>query len=650
MTSLSPQDERILVLLPTARDGERTRAALRDAELECVVCGDLDELCRELVRGAGAALLTEEALAADRSGRLMETLRRQPPWSDFPLLILAHAGAGERPTPRFESVNATLIERPVRLRSLLSLIRAALRSRHRQYEVRGYMVERERQASALREQEERLQFALAAGRLGSWDVILATGQLECSALCKEHFGRLPEQPFLYEDLFAAIHPDEREQAHATIQRAIAERTSCDIEVRTLWPDGTSHWILLRGRAKYGRDGAALRMSGVSLDMTDRRRDEEALRDADRKKDDFLALLAHELRNPLAPVRNSLQVLRLTGDQAVRERAEKVMARQLGHMVRLIDDLLDVSRINRNKMELRIARITLADVVSSAVETARPAVEEAGHELTIQLPADPVMLDADLTRLAQVFANLLTNSAKYTERGGRIALRAVQTGAEVVVTVEDSGIGIPEESLRTIFNMFSQVDRKMERTGGGLGIGLALVQGLVEMHGGSVMAASAGIGKGSQFTVRLPIVPAPKQPASTPASEPRSPSGPPRRILVVDDNRDAAESMAEMLRLLGHTVDVAYDGLHAVAQAATFRPEVVLMDVGMPSLNGLDATRRIRAQPGGKEMTIIALTGFGQASDRLRSSQAGCDGHLVKPVTFDALNQLLTRLKAPTRST
>ncbi|MBX9581602.1 MAG: PAS domain S-box protein [Gemmataceae bacterium] len=414
------------------------------------------------------------------------------------------------------------------------------------------------------------------------------------------------------------------------------------------------------------------------DITARKRAEEALREADKRKDEFLALLAHELRNPLAPLRNSLQIVRLAPpDSPAAAHARAVMDRQLAHMVRLIDDLLDVSRITRGKMELRKGPTTLAEVVAAAVESAGPVVEAAGHTLTVDLPPDPVHLDADLTRLAQVLANLLTNSAKYTPRGGRVELIAecgmgnAESKAEdpagdsairnpqsafVTVTVRDDGMGIPAEFLPRLFDMFSQVDRGVEKATGGLGIGLALVKGLTEMHGGAVAAESPGPGHGSTFTVRLPTIAecgmrdAESKPEEEAASSGfnsalRNPnSAIKRRVLVVDDNRDSAESMAEMLRLLGNEVAVAHDGLAAVEAAGRTRPDLILMDVGMPKLNGLDATRRIRQHDWGAGMTILALTGWGQDDDRERSRAAGCDGHLVKPVGLADLDAAVSRLR------
>jgi PAS domain S-box-containing protein len=378
------------------------------------------------------------------------------------------------------------------------------------------------------------------------------------------------------------------------------------------------------------------------DTTQRRRQAAALREADRRKDEFLATLAHELRNPLAPLRTGLHVLRLADERAVWEEAREMMERQLGQMVRLVDDLLDISRISRNKLELRKARIGLAAVIENAVETARPLIESKGHTLSVALPPEPVFLDADLTRLAQVFWNLLNNSAKYTDPGGRIELAARSEGSEVVVAVRDTGIGIPAEALPGLFTMFSQVDHSLERSQGGLGIGLALVKGLVEMHGGTVAAHSAGVGRGSEFVVRLPLSKEEGQAEDQPAGE--ASAGPSRRrILIVDDNRDGAASLGMMLSLMGHDTRTAHDGLEAVELAEAFRPDMVLLDLGLPKLNGFDACRRIREQPWGQGIFIVAVTGWGQEDDRRRSQEAGFDRHLVKPVEVAALEKLLAGL-------
>ncbi len=435
----------------------------------------------------------------------------------------------------------------------------------------------------------------------------------------------------YEPWHAEMHAREIDQVRATKEPIRGEVPFTGTHGRRIYD-----YIFV---PVIGADGDVEAVAGTTRDVTDRKESELALAQSDRQKDEFIALLAHELRNPLAPIRNGLQVLRQARDLAVRERAQAMMDRQLAHLVRLIDDLLDVSRIGNNKLELRRAPVTLTDVVESAVEGAQPAIDAAGHELLVTLPTRPVHLNADLTRLAQVLSNLLANSAKYTERGGTIWLSAERKEGVVEVMVKDTGIGIPRESLPRIFDMFSQVDRSIERSSGGLGIGLALVKGLTEMHGGAVEARSDGEGQGSTFVVTLPTIPDGVH-AAEEASPPTLPALPARRILVVDDSRDGAESLAMMLELTGHEVALAYDGFEAIERAAQFRPDVILMDVGMPRLNGLDAARRIRGEPWGQAATIIALTGWGQECDREQSREAGCDGHLVKPVALDELRQML----------
>jgi PAS domain S-box-containing protein len=434
----------------------------------------------------------------------------------------------------------------------------------------------------------------------------------------------------YEPWHAEMHDREIDQVRATKEPIRGEVPFTGTSGRRIYD-----YIFV---PVIGADGEVEAVAGTTRDVTDRKESELALAESDRKKDEFIALLAHELRNPLAPIRNGLQVVRQARDLPVRDRAQEMMERQVAHMVRLIDDLLDVSRIGRNKLELRRARVTLTEVVESAVEAAQPGIDAGGHELFVSLPTRPVRLHADLTRLAQVLSNLLANSAKYTERGGTIWLSAEPKDGVIEITVRDTGIGIPDESLPTIFDMFSQVDRSIERSAGGLGIGLALVKGLTEMHGGAVVARSDGEGRGSTFVVTLPTVPDEAH-ASEPSASVR-PAPPTRRVLVADDNRDGAQSLAMMLELAGHEVALAYDGFEAIERAAEFRPEVILMDVGMPRLNGLEATRRIRQEPWGTVPTIIALTGWGQECDREQSREAGCDGHLVKPVALDDLQRVL----------
>jgi PAS domain S-box-containing protein len=455
-----------------------------------------------------------------------------------------------------------------------------------------------------------------------------------------------------------MHPDDRPRFEQHLGRisALAEGEVAEFEHRMRDRAGQWHCFLSSDAIFTRNDtGAVQQIIGVATEITARKRAEEELRrlsaelsEADRRKDEFLATLAHELRNPLAPLRNGLQIMRLSNDSGPKvEKTRAMMERQLERMVHLVDDLLDVSRISRGKFELRKQRIELAEVLNSAVETSRPLIEAGGHELTVVLPPQAVFIDADMTRLGQVFANLLNNAAKYSERGGHIRLAAECQGSDVVVSVKDTGIGIPPEMLSKVFDMFMQVDRSLEKAQGGLGIGLSLVQRLVEMHGGSVQARSEGCGLGSEFVVRLPALPAL---AAVHESQPPADEGEPlpssgqRRILVADDNPDSANTLSMLLTLTGNEVLTASDGLQAVDVAAAFRPDVILLDIGMPKLNGYESCRRIRQQPWGKEPVIIALTGWGQDDDKRRSQEAGFNYHIVKPIDPAALEMLLAGLQ------
>jgi len=380
----------------------------------------------------------------------------------------------------------------------------------------------------------------------------------------------------------------------------------------------------------------------------------ALEESDRRKNEFLAMLAHELRNPLAPIGNAVQLLRRTkaGDGAAVQSIADMMERQIVQIVRLVDDLLDVSRVSRGKIELRLQRIELAAAVNHAVEAASSLVRCREHALTVTLPKQPVYVDADPTRLAQVVGNLVNNACKFTAKGGRIGL-SVEVEVEgtgnpmAVIRVRDSGIGLAAEQIPRIFEMFVQVDTSLERSVSGLGIGLTLAKNLMELHGGTVAVHSAGIGEGSEFVVSLPISIAGKAPGPPPEPTIGHASAITAcRILVADDNLDSASSLARLLEHSGNEVHTAHDGLAAVEAAATFQPDVALLDIGMPKLNGHEAARRIREQPWGKAMVLIALTGWGQEDDRRRSREAGFDGHLVKPVDLGALTKLLFELLPP----
>jgi PAS domain S-box-containing protein len=397
------------------------------------------------------------------------------------------------------------------------------------------------------------------------------------------------------------------------------------------------WELHQTTTPDGRKGVVC----YYFDSTRLRQAEQALREADRRKDEFLATLAHELRNPLAPIRNSLHILRLAGDDATAaERVHEMMERQVNHMVRLVDDLMEVSRITRGKIELKKEPVELAAVVRSAVETSRPLIEAARHQLAISLPVEPLFLEADPVRLGQVLANLLNNAAKYTEEEGQIWLTARRDGPHAVISIRDNGTGIPDDMLLKVFDLFTQAERTYDRAQGGLGIGLTLVRSLVEMHGGNVEAKSDGPGRGSEFIVRLPCAVercgghVPGERAGRPAEVA------PRRILVVDDNHDASHSLAMLLEFLGADVSTANDGPAALAALQTHQPSVVILDIGMPEMDGYEVARRVRELPEGQGVTLVALTGWGQDEDRRKSHEAGFDHHMTKPVDLTKLEKFL----------
>jgi signal transduction histidine kinase len=515
--------------------------------------------------------------------------------------------------------------------------------------------EQERLAQeALAESEAQLRLALEAAFLISFEWDIQRNRVRRSVSNDTALPATGEGgangPTTFEEVCAVVHPDDRELFRANVQTAMQRPDGAyQSEFRILRPGGEVVWLYERGRVERDGAGHSSRLIGLSQDVTAHKQAEEALREADRRKDEFLAILAHELRNPLAPILNAVEILKLDGVSGEAAQAARAMiTRQLQHLVRLIDDLLDVSRITRGKLELRRERTTLAAVLERALEVSRPQTERAGHSLSVALPADPLELDADPVRLAQVFANLLNNASKFMEKGGRIELTAARDGADaVVVKVSDTGIGIALEHLPTLFEPFSQV-RSADGLRGGLGLGLSLVRSLTEMHGGTVTVRSDGLGQGSAFSVRLPTISTPAaSDARPPASEPPKPAGL-GRILVVDDDPDIVASLAMLLRLRGYEVETARDGLEAVEAAARVRPDVVLLDIGMPRLDGYATCRRIREQPWGAGMLILALSGWAQEQDRSRGKAAGFDAHLAKPVQLSAIEELLAELSAKGR--
>ena len=502
-------DARALVLAATSRDGELAGDVLRSAGVCTEVCPSFDMLLSAIREGAAVALIAEETLSTAHTNALARLLSRQPPWSDLPLLVLARPGAdsAELGDAVRSLGNVTLLERPLRVATLMSAMRTAIRARERQYQIRGH-------------------------------------------------------------------------------------------------------------------------------LADRARTEALLREADQRKDEFLATLGHELRNPLAPLTTGLQLLK--GNTHHDRAVLAVMERQIGHLTRLVDDLLEVSRVTRGVIEVRREPIDLGFVVQSALETSRPAIALVGHELTVDLPSEPITVNGDAVRLTQVFANLLSNAAKYTNSGGHIHLCVGREDDWAVASVRDTGIGIPPNQLEAVFDMFTQVDRSSRRSQGGLGIGLTLVRSLVAMHDGTVEARSAGPGQGSEFIVRLPVVAEERRVQKLPADLEDLPA---RRVLVVDDNADAAETLGMLLSRLGATVCVCHSGLEALEVVDTFNPDAVLLDIGMPGMDGYEVARRLRTGTHGNVL-LVALTGWGQEQDHERSRAAHFDHHLIKPPDLHVLRDVL----------
>ncbi len=509
------------------------------------------------------------------------------------------------------------------------------------------VTEHKRAEELLRESEERLRLVIEAAQLGSWDWDLRSGRILWNRWHETIFGYEPGRPHReYADFTMRIPPEELARVEAGFRKAKAERSEYRLQHRIIWPNGSVHWVESHGRFYYDAQGQPIRSLGIVLDVTERKRLETALQQRvgelaqiDRRKDEFLAILAHELRNPLAPIRNAVEFLRarMPADLVW---ARDIIDRQLAQLTRLVDDLLDVSRITRGRIELHRRPLEIRSIVERTVETSQPLIEAAGHELSVSIPEEKIWINADETRMSQVISNLLNNAAKYTKERGHIWLTVQVIDNEAVIEIRDSGVGIPPEMLPRIFDLFTQVNSSIDRAQGGLGIGLTLVKALVELHEGTISVASEGIGKGSRFTVHLPLAAEVKPPQPAPGLPAPAAAGAMFRIMVADDNKDSAESMALLLELQGHTVQTAHDGPSALELAKRFKPAIALLDIGMPGMSGYELAKALAVLPELKPLTLIAQTGWGQEEDRRRSREAGFDYHLVKPVDSAALREAI----------
>lgn len=503
------------------------------------------------------------------------------------------------------------------------------------------VTERKATEQALREREEQLRLATDAAEIGLWDVDLVTDTLFWPPRVKAMFGISPNVPVSMADFYSGLHPADRERTSEAFAAALdpQRRSLYDMEYRTVGKeDGLIRWVAAKGCGIFDVNGNCVRVIGTAIDITSRKRAEEALSEADRRKDEFLAMLAHELRNPLAPICTASELLsRTLQNDARAQTAVGVIKRQVVQMTRLVDDLLDVSRITQGRIELKRRPVDLAAVIAQAVETVEPQLRGKQHNLsTTALSYEPLFVMGDFARLMQCVGNLLTNAIKYTEPGGEISIRTRGEEANACIEISDTGTGIAPELLPRVFDLFVQSERTLDRAQGGLGIGLAVVRRLVEMHAGEVCARSPGLGLGSTFEIRLPRIARPVHAATAAAPF----KAEPRRVLVVDDNADAANSLSMLLMFQGHHTQVAYSAKEALACVESFRPDVGLLDIGLPEMNGYELAKRLRATSSLNGMRLVALTGYGQVEDHRHARAAGFDAHLVKPVDLDKLERAL----------
>ena len=639
----------MLVDITERRQAEETRALLAEivaSSDDAIISKDLQGVITSWNRGARELFgyTAEEAIGKP------VTLLIPPDHIDEEPGILERIRRGET-IDHYETVRQRKDGRRLHISLTVSPIRNAGGRVIGAAKIARDITERKRAEAALRESENRYRtlFDLSPVAVYSCD---ASGVIQkFNRRAAELWEREPASGDTDERFcgsFKLFRPDgsfmpyEQCPMAEVVSGKIAEVRGAEVLIER--PEGSRVTVVVNILPLKNERGEVTGAINCFYDITERKRAEAQLREYatqlaefDRRKNEFLAMLAHELRNPLAPIRHGLQIMRLAGGDAQTVKSvTELMERQAGHLMGLVDDLLDVNRISRGKIELRRERIELAAVVKDAVEIARPLSERMEHELTVTVPAEPICVNADPLRLAQVVGNLLNNACKFTEKRGRVRLSVEREAEQAVIRVRDNGIGIAADQLPLIFNMFMQADVSIERSVSGLGIGLALVKSLVEMHGGTVEAHSAGVGHGSEFVVRLPVTA--EAPAPQPVDERTTAAA--RRILVVDDSRDAAESLATLLELTGNETHTAHDGLEAVETAARVRPDLVLLDIGLPKINGYEAARRIREQPWGKSLVLVALTGWGQDEDRQKSREAGFNGHVVKPVDIAALTKLL----------
>jgi PAS domain S-box-containing protein len=637
---------RILVLAPTSNDAPLTASFLTSAGLSALVCRNLPELCEEMEVGCGAVLLAEEVFTNGSIEVLAGALARQPSWSDLPIVIIT--GQGEAARIRRQHLtafgpvgNVSIVERPVRPGTLISIFEFALRSRRRQYQVRDLLAEREAMSRQAEQQAKIFDTTLSAIADSAYIFDQEGRFLYANKALLDIWG-LALDEVIGKTFFELPYPREMAtRLHEQVRQVFETGEALRDETSYTNPQGVTGYYEYIFSPVFGRDRQVEVVAGSTRETSERRRAEEALRESDRRKDEFLAMLAHELRNPLAAVASAASLLKDSRDPESQVWGSGVIERQTRQLTHLIDDLLDVSRITTGKIRLRREVIDAAHVLERACETARPLIKERQHELDCDYD-EGLWIEADPTRVEQIVLNLLTNAAKYTPAGGKIELTAKREAGELRVVVRDNGMGIAPERLPEMFQLFAQGERSIARSEGGLGIGLTIVQKLAEMHGGRIDAHSDGPNLGSTFTVYLPATVTGDPGAVRQGSRPAPTKARGLRVLVVDDNVDTAHGLARLLQRRGHEISLAHDGMQALERSREVSPEAILLDIGLPGIDGFEVVRRLRAEGCCPDTLIIAVTGYGQEEDRLRATEAGFDYHLVKPVDLEELSELLRK--------
>ena len=659
-------DMRVLLLAPTTRDGEITCRLLGKAGMTCFSVKNLHRLSEELRAGAGAVLLTDEAFTAAGLEELRAALDDQPPWSEIPVVIMM-PGAMDSPAAQrmvTSMRNATVLERPALMRSLVSAMQGAIRERVRQYQIRDQIDAIRQAEQKARELQLQLELAVEASELGTFHCEMPQGKIFWNDRCKAHFWLSPDAEDITFDVFySLLHPDDRERTRQAVEETLSEGKQYDIEFRTVSADGRIRWVRAAGRTFYDVIGNAVRFDGTTRDITQEKLGAEERRlllDSERAarqeaervsavKDEFLATLSHELRTPLNAIFGWTQLL-MAGkdDPQTLSHALGVIDRNVRLQTQLIEDLLDVSRIISGKIRLDNQKIDVAEIIEAALESVRPSAEAKGIRLEKQLASFADTLNGDPGRLQQVIWNLLNNAIKFTDAGGIINVTAERVNSHVEIKVSDTGQGISAEFLPNLFTRFSQADSSTQRKYGGLGLGLSIVKSLTEMHGGTVVATSAGEGQGATFTVKLPLG-APLFPShgAGPAmnGKPKSDPAPGKlrgvKVLVVDDEPDAREMIKRFLDACEAVPTLAASAAEALDLMETFRPDVIVSDIGMPNQDGYSFMRTIRHR--GINTPSVALTAFARSEDRVRSIQAGYQTHLPKPFEPGELLALIASL-------